>query len=36
MKTYLRDPMDYAKKLELRLRVGNLDLPEKRKRYIHQ
>ena len=28
MKTYLHDPMDYAKKLERRFRVGDLDLPE--------
>ena len=33
MKTYLHDPMDYAKKLKLRLRVGDLDLPERKKRY---
>ena len=33
MKTYLHGPMDYAKKLKLRFRVGNLDLPERRKRY---
>ena len=33
MKTYLHGPMDYAKKLKLRFRVGDLDLPEKRKRY---
>ena len=33
MKTYLHGPMDYAKKLKLRFRVGNLDLPEKRKKY---
>ena len=32
MKTYLCGPMDYAKKLKLRFRVGDLDLPE-RKRY---
>ena len=32
MKTYLHDPMDYAKKLKLRLRVGDLDLPERRKK----
>ena len=32
MKTYLRGPMDYAKKLKLRFRVGDLDLPEKRER----
>ena len=35
MKTYLRGPMDYAKKLKLRFRVGDLDLPEKRKRYTN-
>ena len=34
MKTYLHGPMDYAKKLKLRFRVGDLDLPERRKRYI--
>ena len=33
MKTYLHGPMNYAKKLKLRFRVGNLDLPERRKRY---
>ena len=33
MKTYLHGPMDYAKKLKLRFRVGDLDLPERRKRY---
>ena len=33
MKTYLHGPMDYAKKLKLRFRVGNLDLPERRKMY---
>ena len=33
MKTYLHGPMDYAKKLKLRFRVGDLDLPEGRKRY---
>ena len=32
-KTYLHGPMDYAKKLKLRFRVGDLDLPEKRKRH---
>ena len=32
MKTYLHGPMDYARKLKLRYRVGNLDLPERRKR----
>ena len=33
MKTYLHGPMDYAKKLKLRFRVGDLDLPEIIKRY---
>ena len=33
MKTYLCGPMDYAKTLKLRFRVGDLDLPERRKRY---
>ena len=33
MKTYLHGPMDYAKKLKLRFRVRDLDLPERRKRY---
>ena len=33
MKTYLHGPMDYAKKLKVRFRVGDLDLPERRKRY---
>ena len=32
MKTYLHGPMDYAKTLKLRFRVGDLDLPERRKR----
>ena len=32
MKTYPHGPMDYAKKLKLRLRVGDLDLPDRRKR----
>ena len=32
MKTYLHGPMEYAKKLKLRFRAGDLDLPE-RKRY---
>ena len=32
-KTYLHGPMDYAKNLKLRFRIGDLDLPEKRKRY---
>ena len=31
--TYLHGPMDYAKKLKLKFRVGDLDLPERRKRY---
>ena len=30
--TYLYGPMDYAKKLKLRFRVGNLDLSERKKR----
>ena len=33
MKTYLHGPMNYAKKLKLRFRVGDLDLPGRRKRY---
>ena len=33
MKTYLHGPVDYAKTLKLRFRVGNLDLTERRKRY---
>ena len=33
MKTYLHSPMDYAKKLKLLFRVGNLDLPERRNSY---
>ena len=33
MKTYLHGPMDYAKKMKLRFRVGDLDLPERRKGY---
>ena len=32
MKTYLHGPMDYAKTLKLRFRVGDLDIPERRKR----
>ena len=32
MKGYLHSPMDYAKTLKLRFRVGDLDLPERRKR----
>ena len=32
MKTHLHGPMDYARKLELRYRVGGLDLPERRNR----
>ena len=30
MKTYLHGPMDYAKTLKLRFRVGDLDPPERR------
>ena len=30
METYLHGPMDNAKKLKLRFRVGDLDLPERR------
>ena len=33
MKTYLHGPTDYAKKLKLRFRAGDLDLPRRRKRY---
>ena len=33
MKTYLHGSMDCAKKLNLRFCVGDLDLPERRKRY---
>ena len=33
MKTYLRGAMDFVKTLKLRFRVGDLDLPERRKRY---
>ena len=33
MKTYLHGPMDNAKKLKLRFSGGDLDLPEKRKKY---
>ena len=32
MKTYLHGPMDFAKTLKLRFRVGDLGLPERRKR----
>ena len=31
MRTHLHGPMDYAKTLNLRFRVGDLDLPERRK-----
>ena len=30
--TYLHGPVDYAKKLKLRFRVGDLEPPERRKR----
>ena len=33
MKTYFHSPTDYAKTLSRRFRVGNLDLPEIRKRH---
>ena len=33
MKTYLHGPIDYAKNLKLRFRIGDIDLPERRKRY---
>ena len=33
METYLHGAMDYAKKVKLRFCVGNLDLPERGKRY---
>ena len=33
MNTYLHGPMDAAKNLKLRFRVGDLDLPEKKKIY---
>ena len=32
-KTYLHGPVDFAKTLKLRCRVGDLHLPERRKRY---
>ena len=32
MKTHLHGPMDFAKTLKLRFRLGDLDLPEIRKR----
>ena len=34
MKEYLHGPLDAAKNLKLRFRVGDLDLPERRKRYV--
>ena len=33
MKTNLNNPMKYRKTLKLRFRVGDLDLPGKKKRY---
>ena len=33
MKTYVHGPMDYAKTLKLRFRVGDRGLPDRRKRY---
>ncbi|CAB1117900.1 unnamed protein product [Ectocarpus sp. CCAP 1310/34] len=35
MKSYLDGPTDYAKKMKLQFRVGDLDLPEPRKRHVH-
>ena len=34
MKSHLRGPMGFAKTLKLRFRVGDLDLPQRRKRGI--
>ena len=36
MKTYLHGPMDYAKTLKLRFRVGDLDLPKKKRYQVYQ
>ena len=33
MKTYLHGPTEFAKTLKLGFRVGDLDQPERRKRY---
>ena len=33
MKACLHGPLDYAKTLKLRFRVGSLDLPERRNKY---
>ena len=33
METYMPCQMDFAKTLKLRFRVGDLDLPERRKRH---
>ena len=33
MDTYLHGPMDYAKTLKLRFRVGGRNVPQRRKRY---
>ena len=33
MKKYLHGPVDHAKKLKLRFRVGDVNLPERRKNY---
>ena len=35
IKTFLHGPMDYAKTLELRFRIGNLDLLKRSKRYAN-
>ena len=33
METYLHGPVDFPKTLKLRFRVGDVDVPERRKRY---
>ena len=35
MKMHLHGPMDFEKMMKLRFRVGELDLPERRKRYVN-